>query len=101
MAIPESIQNNPESLAAYQRAVQEADKVTANVQNGQQELPSADNRELYGSSTDEMEPHMVIGSAVQGLSAHRATIAPVHHLSDETRKIGLSHIEAIRQQQGW
>lgn len=101
MAIPESILTNPDALAAYQRAIEQADALTANIQAGQQELPSADIRELRRIPTDAIEPHTLIGNAVQGLSPHRENVDPAHHLSDDTRKTGLSHIEAIRQQQGW
>lgn len=101
MAIPESIINNPDALAAYQRAIQQADELTASVQADQLEPPSADNRELFGRGTYDIDPLTVIGNSMQNLSPHRANIAPAHHLPDETRKTGLLHIEAIRQQQGW
>lgn len=47
MSIPESLLHNPEAVAAYERAIAQANEVTASIQTGQREFPSSDNQQAH------------------------------------------------------
>lgn len=50
MSIPEFLLNNPEAVAAYERAIVQANEATAGIQTGLREFPSTDIRQAHPSA---------------------------------------------------